>query len=298
MVQFINYFLHLHNIFDNNNSSSNSSCPNASFKWCFNDIDGYNFCILSPTLIPTCILALIIGLYSSKRISELSKRFSTRWLYQLTFFLFGMMMTSAGILHCFLGDVQKLSNILQDDNIDSFQCVQLLFAIIDVGLTTSIAVSFLFCGLCDVGFLDPKSKCTRVLLISSYFVVFLLWTLGILNQWTWTFHVLYLGVISVCCFIYLITQLCIRSNRHALPSLFAGGLYGAIGLLATSVFAQHICQAEGPLYSQLIGPEFIWFIFSDISMAFMFMYVIRANRQNNVVISNYAIEMEKHQEKF
>ncbi|CAF4313417.1 unnamed protein product [Rotaria sp. Silwood2] len=282
------------------NSSSNSSCPLSPVKWCLNEMGSSPFCIRSPTLIPTCLLALLIGVYCSKNISKLPEKFETRWLYQLTFFLFGIMMTSAGILHCFLGDPQRLSLTLRNNGVDSLLVIQILFAIIDAGLTTSVAVSFLFCGLCDINFLDPKSNATRFLLIGSYFIVFVLWTLGVFRQWSWTFHVLYLGVISVSCFIYLLTQLWIKSNRRALPSLLVGGLYGAIGLFAASFAANRICKSEGPFWSQYIGPEFLWFLFSDISMAFIFIYVIQAHRENKVTIHkcDVDIDVEENPEKY
>ncbi|CAF3608826.1 unnamed protein product [Rotaria sp. Silwood1] len=134
MVQSMEYFSYLQNYLFENNPSSNSSCPTSPVKWCFNDIDEYKFCIRNPTLIPLYILALSIGLYCSKKISKLPGKFPTRWLYQLTFFLYGMMMTSAGILHCFLSDPQKLSHILRNNDIDSSLFIQLLFAIIDAGI--------------------------------------------------------------------------------------------------------------------------------------------------------------------
>ncbi|CAF3959100.1 unnamed protein product [Rotaria sp. Silwood1] len=290
------YFLHVQDSLIEHNSSSNSSYPSSPAKWCFNDIDGHKLCIRSPTLIPTCILALLIGIFCSKNISKLPEKFSTRWLYQLTFFLFGMMMTSAGILHCFLGDPNKLLDTLRNSDTDSFLFLQLLFAIIVAGLTTNVAISFFFCGLCDINFLNPNSRSTSFLLIGSYFTVFVLWTLGILFQWSWIFYVLYLGVILFCCFTYLLTQLAIKSNHSALPALIVGGCYGAIGLCAVTFGEKYICKLEGPFWSQYIGPNFLWFLFSDVSMAFIFIYVIRANREKKVIIEKYHIDVEKNQE--
>ncbi|UJR20559.1 hypothetical protein I4U23_023686 [Adineta vaga] len=298
MVKFFQHFLRLQNFIDGNGPSSNSSCPSSPAKWCVNDYDGSSFCIENPSILPTCMLALLIGLYCSKRIYQLPGKFPVRYYYQLTFFLYGIMMTSAGILHCFLDDKQKLSTLLQSTNDSSMDFIQLIVTIIDVGLTTSIAVSFLFCGLCDIRLLNPQSTVTRCLLFISYFIVFLLWTLGLINQWEWTFSVLYLDVIAVCCFIYLITQLCLKSSRHALPALFVGGMYGAIGLLATSFGAEHICASEGPFWSQYFGPEFIWFLFSDMSMAFLFIYVIRSHQGKKSTIKSYPIDIEKLPEKF
>jgi hypothetical protein len=288
-------FLHLKDYFYENIASSNSSCPSSPAKWCS---DGDQFCIENPTLIPTCLLALAIGLFCSKRISQLPGKFPSRWFYRLTFFLYGIMMTSAAIFHCLFNDQPKLSNILKNTDEDSIQFIHLFVAVIDVGLTSNIAITFLFCGLCDIQFFNPKSIWTRWLLFILYFVVFLLWTLGILNNWNWSVNVLYFGIVSISCFIYAITQLSIKSNRRALPALIVGGLYGALGIIAKSVGAEHICKSEGLFWSQYIGPEFIWFLFSDISMAFIFIYVIRANQEKKIIMMKDPINIEEYPEKY
>lgn len=277
--------LPLYRIFDNTNSSSNGSCP-PRVQWCTNDAYGYQICMFSPTILPTCILALIIGMITSDSLAKVPGKFPSRWFYTLTFFLYGIMMTFAGILHCFIGDEQSTTAL-----------IPLIVAVMDVGLTSNIAISFLFCGLCDVGLFNAKAKATRYLLFICYIIIFTLWTLGILNQWSWTFHVLYLNVIVVCCGIYLFTQLCLKSARRALPLMFVGGLYGSFGLAAT-YFADKVCASEGPFWSQYIGPEFIWFLFSDISVAFIYLYVKRANEQQISPKKNSFVDREKFPMKY
>lgn len=288
------YVSNLRASFSDDNSSTNSSCPSTPAQWCVNDTDGTPMCILKPTLIPTCILALLIGLLCSKRIAQFPGKFPSRYYYRLAFFLYGIMMTSAGILHCFIGDQVSLSTILADTDDDSGGFFYLLISVIDVGLTSNIAVTILFCGLCDIKFFDPKKTGTRVLLFLIYFLIFFFWTLGLLNQWEWVFNVLYFGVVAVSCAIYLLTQLCLKTNRRALALLFVAGLYGALGILATSFGAERICDSEGPFWSLYIGPEFIWFLFSDIAMAFVFAYVIRVNQENRIEMRTYHIDLEKH----
>ncbi len=294
MMKFMKYFLGFEDSFFDENSTANSSCPSSPAKWCTNDSNGHRLCIQNPSLIPTCLLALYIGLSSSKRIARLSGTFPSRWFYQLAFLLYGIMMTSAGILHCFIGDPTQFS----DTNDDSFRLIQLLVTIIDVGLTSNIAITILFCGLCDIKLFNPQSFAIRYLLFLLYFIVFLLWTFGLLDAWSWAFNVLYLGIVGISCFIYSLTQLCIKANRRALPVLFVAGLYGALGLFATSIGAEHICQSEGPFWSQYFGPEFIWFLFSDISMAFVCIYVIRTNQEKKILMKNYNIDIENYPEKF
>jgi hypothetical protein len=294
MVKFIKHFLDFEDSSYESNSTTNSSCPSLPAKWCTYDSDGYRLCIQNPSLIPTCLLALYIGVSSSKRIARLSGKFPSRWYYQLAFLLYGIMMTSAGILHCFIGDPTNSS----DTNDDSFRFTQLLVAIIDVGLTSNIAITILFCGLCDIRLFNPQSFVIRYLLFLLFFIVFMLWTFGLLDAWNWIVNVLYFGIVGICCLLYALTQLCIKTNRRALPTLFAAGIYGALGLFATSIGAEHICQSEGPFWSQYFGPQFIWFLFSDISMAFIFIYVIRANQEKKIQMKKYPIDIEQHFEKF
>jgi len=275
------------------NSSTNSTCPLKPAQWCIHNSAGTPFCIQKPSLIPTCILALLIGLICSKRIARLPGKFSSRYYYQTAFFLYGIMMTSAGILHCFIGDQVKSSTI--SDGSGSF--LQLFVTVIDVGLTSNIAITILFCGLCDVNFLNPNSSITRILLFVIYFIVFFLWTCGLLFQWKWIFNILYVGIVSICGFTYLLTQLCIKANRRALPILIVAGIYGAAGLAATTFAANRICSSEGPFWSLYIGPEFLWFLFSDIAMAFIYGYVVRVNQENPTDMRRYTIDLEKYPEK-
>ena len=61
MSQFLEGLLPLQNYLHGDNRSSNSSCPSLPLKWCLDTFDGCNFCIQNPTLIPTTLLALLIG---------------------------------------------------------------------------------------------------------------------------------------------------------------------------------------------------------------------------------------------
>lgn len=279
------------------NGSANSSCPSSPAKWCTDDDDAYHVCILNPSLIPTCLLALYIGVSCSNRIADLKSHFPSRWFYQRAFFLYGIMMTSAMILHCLIGD-EQVSTTDNNNNVNFVEFIRLFVTVIDVGLTSNIAITILFCGLCDIKFFNPQSTATRYLLTVIYFCIFLLWALGLVNGWDWVYKVLYLGVIGVSCGIYLLTQLCLKAGRRAFSALLAAGLYGGFGLMATAIGAEHICRSEGPIWSQYFGPEFIWFLFSDISMAFLCLYVIRANQAKKILPRTCAEDFEKDPEKF
>jgi hypothetical protein len=62
---------------------------------CFNTICFSNVCINQPELIPTCIAALIIGIFFGNKLSK--EIFKGNWLFTLVFYMYGTMMTVACI---------------------------------------------------------------------------------------------------------------------------------------------------------------------------------------------------------
>ncbi|CAF0794339.1 unnamed protein product [Didymodactylos carnosus] len=255
--------------------AQNDSCPEV--KWCFCS----ELCILYPSLLPTTILALIIGLYTSKQISKLI--FPTVWYYKLTFFMYGIMMTSAGILHCIVGDSQNSEP-------HWLSTLRLILSVMDVGLTSNIAISFMFCGLCDLNVLNPKLTFTKILVLFTFLLIFIAWTVAIIDQWQYAVKILYDYTVAICCFIYLITQLLLKHKPGVLSPLFISGLCGFIGLTASVVFANDICTWEGPFWAQYFSGEFIWFILSDLSVYFLYRYVVQSQKQESDE-KNY---MKKH----
>jgi hypothetical protein len=222
-----------------------------------------------PIIIP-CIGALIIGLFCSKQIRRRT-HFATTWLYSISFFCFGVMMTSAMILHCFV----------HDNYTKPWYHPATILLLIDGSLTSFISVAFMLAGLADLEILDPNHESTKSVTLCSYVVLLL----GYTYIWLQPQHaiigytILYVGVISVAGLIYLITQVILLHHAPSLDgvgSLTIGGAAGAIGIGAISIWSNTFCDAMGPVYSAWWGPNFIWYAGSDIAVYFIYTYVLKS----------------------
>ncbi len=78
-MSFINTF----DIFTNLNNCYNKICVSPTY------------CITVPELIPTCIAALMIGIFYGSKLSK--EKFNGSWLYSLSFYMYGTMMSIACI---------------------------------------------------------------------------------------------------------------------------------------------------------------------------------------------------------
>jgi len=229
-------------------------------------INGY--IIVNPSLIPTCILAVVIGVYGflSVRAQKPARGYAT---YSLTFLMYGFMMTSAMFADC-------LSENLKPFTAD-------LSAIIDAGLSSSIAVSFAFNGLVDLGLLNESHWYCWVMELTCFATLFVSWIVAFIHQdYTQALLVLYRDVIAISCGFYLVTQVFwfFKKGPTGFLWIFWGGLAGAIGL--GSVFSVTIasfwCTWLGA-YSGWLGPSFVWFILSDVSVYCLVRYWLARSKQ-------------------
>lgn len=240
----------IQNITDPCENPWNSTCDTAT-------INGFE--IQSPELIPTCILAALIGFGAYCSISKTNVRGSK--IYALTFFMFGTMMSDAAFNDCILavhGDMQDLLHIV--------------VGIIDVGLTSSIGLTFAFNGLVDVGLLT-EGRCLFGLLGLLYTGLFAAWYYTFTIGWMNGFIYLYAGVIGVSCGIYCITEVIylIRSkNKQGLIWVGVAGLTGGFGLAAIMVpsLDLYLCHTFGCHFAG----NFLWFLLSDVAMYACYRY--------------------------
>ncbi|CAF1640203.1 unnamed protein product, partial [Didymodactylos carnosus] len=157
---------------------------------------------------------------------------------------------SAGILHCIVGDSQNSEP-------HWLSTLRLILSVMDVGLTSNIAISFMFCGLCDLNVLNPKLTFTKILVLFTFLLIFIAWTVAIIDQWQYAVKILYDYTVAIC---------------------------------SSVVFANDICTWEGPFWAQYFSGEFIWFILSDLSVYFLYRYVVQSQKQESDE-KNY---MKKH----
>jgi len=251
-------FLRSYNEELNNADYGNSSDPCGYNSTC--DIINFkDLSVQAPALIPTCILAAAIGFYGYHTISKTNVVGSK--FYSLTFAMFGIMMSFAGLNDC-----------IMSANGDPSDPAHIFTGIVDVGLTSTIGMTFAFNGLVDVGLITEGVKSFAIwgfsagLLFGGWFYVFE-------AQWYMGFFYLYLVVIGVCCGLYCILELVYLIKNRTTQGLYwvgVAGLTGAIGLAAVSMsnFAVWLCMTFGCFF----GPEFVWFLLSDAAMWACFKY--------------------------
>ncbi len=176
-------------------------------------------------------------------------------------------MSTAGILHCFIHD--------EAGPHDSFwiRTLRFIFMVIDVGLTSNIAVAFAWAGASDLEWLNPCSKRSKILIYCSFVLVFICWIVSLLMQLKFGFLILYMAVVGMCCGFYLITQIILFIQKESTKGwewFIAGGVFGLIGFAA--LLNPAVCKWLYPI-SAFINPEFIWFLCSDLAVFCLFVFV-------------------------
>jgi len=212
-----------------------------------------DFVIESPALIPTCFLAAMIGFSAYSTISKANIAGSK--FYSMTFFMFGTMMSIAGINDCLLplnGD--------QADFIHQF------FMIMDVGLTSTIGMTFGFNGLIDIGVITEGIATFTVWGFLAG-LIFGLWFYTIEAMDYQGFMYLYVYVIGFACGLYCICEVIYLVKNRSTKGfvwVFVAGLTGGFGLLCVvdSSISYWFCHTFGCYF----GGEFMWFVLSDVAM--------------------------------
>lgn len=226
------------------------------------------FQIEEPALIPTCILAAIIGLTGFFRIRKTTT--TGHFSYSISFLLFGIMMSDAMFVHCFLYQPNFIG---------------LFVEWIDVTLTSCVALSFGFNGLVDLGLLKESSCGTKIAMIVTYVLTGLAWLVSIRTNSTEGFMLLYVGVIAISCGIYTVAEfvsLIVRKGTGFMW-LALGGAFGGFGLysIVSPTFNLTLCATLGAN----LGGEFLWFLCSDLSMwALMNYYLERTESDKRAQI--------------
>jgi len=222
------------------------------------------FVVQEPALIPTCLLAALIGFTGFAKIRKTSV--TGHFSYSISFFLFGCMMSDAMFVHCFLYNPTHLGYLVEW---------------IDVTLTSCVAISFGFNGFVDLGWLDETSRCARKLMVAVYLLTGLAWYYTIVHNSTSGFMFLYIGVIAISCGIYTVAEIISTLSHHGrgLPWLLLGGGLGAFGMytIVSQDFNLELCVRLGPN----LGGEFLWFLLSDFSMYCLFRYFWSSKNVSN-----------------
>jgi len=216
--------------------------------------------VLQPELLPICLGALIIGFYCAFKTKQ-AKGYN--WQYQaLTFAMTGTMMTDAGWNDCILPGLWKNNNL-----------IHAFFGIIDVGLTSTIGMAFLFDGLIDVGILKPDSKETKKYFLSGMGAIFIGWYFVFFQNWDIGFLIMYMLVVAVGCGSWVMIQLYLvfwkgdyRGFQYAVYATIAGA-FGFFSLLDSKIDI-FLCEHLGCHFSG----NFWWFLVTDICIYYIYRY--------------------------
>eukprot|EP01119_Soliformovum_irregulare_P006469 TRINITY_DN184_c0_g1_i2.p1 TRINITY_DN184_c0_g1~~TRINITY_DN184_c0_g1_i2.p1 ORF type:complete len:282 (-),score=15.07 TRINITY_DN184_c0_g1_i2:562-1407(-) len=229
-------------------------CVNNYRSMC-DTLDISGFLIQSPELIPTCILAGWIGYHAATTIISL-KNARGYLAYSLTFAMFGTMMTDAMFNDCFLA---RHGN--QHD------WVHFMFMLVDLGLTSSVGLSFAWNGLVDIGWINENSRKTQVGMLVSYLGLFGSWAYAIDTSRWGAFLYLYIGVVGLSGLIYCVTEITFKIRSRSWDGMgwvLVAFLTGAIGLAGVAVpsFDLLLCHTFGCHF----GGNFLWFVLTDVAM--------------------------------
>jgi hypothetical protein len=220
--------------------------------------------INTPSLIPTCIAAALIGIICGLKIKRSNASSSTA--YSKSFFMFACMMTDAMIYHCFLHDQRNT-------------IFTMFSAIVDAGLSSSIGLSFGFNALFDMGVMQPGIR-SSLIMLGSYAMIIAAWLYTALNGTRNAFVILYDGIIAVSCGLYCVITLIriIKSKGLGLKWLLYGGFFGFVGL--ASVYFPSARNFWCIVFTPWFGAEFWWYVLSDLSMYCLYRYYMASHQTN------------------
>eukprot|EP01112_Ceratiomyxa_fruticulosa_P014183 TRINITY_DN4042_c0_g1_i1.p1 TRINITY_DN4042_c0_g1~~TRINITY_DN4042_c0_g1_i1.p1 ORF type:complete len:251 (+),score=34.30 TRINITY_DN4042_c0_g1_i1:61-813(+) len=239
------------------------SAQNCTFQWVVDY--NTNFVIADPILIIWSILAIGIGIEGYFKFKK-----SKQCLYSIIFLMYGTMMTVACLCDSVL--VNQISRFFEDS-----------LKLVDVSLTSSIALMFLYAGLVDNGNIDISKKSTKCRVVLSFIILWVLWIVTffcVKNPVTylWADRILYYGVISICCLLFLILEISyVNDHQHKgnpFTFLVCSGVFGGIGICG-QYFTPLICKIFGNSFF-INGPS-AWFLCSDIAMILIYKFVVSSH---------------------
>jgi len=251
------------NLLHNKYTSFASDGPN-----CTANISVYGFTVYNPMVIPACLLAVIIGLYGGRVVRTLAPKVGS-YSYSISYTMYCYMMWHSMLIHCITPTINNI-------------WVTFVVGLIDAGLTSSIAASFMFNAFVDNQWISESSCKGKALMFGTYIAIFVAWAVSLLRQWQNAFLVLYVGVIAMCCGLFLVAELyyLARNNWNGVCWLIVGGLCGGVGLVAC-VNPVAVCA----MFGKWLNASFWWDILSDLAMMALLKYVFASRTDATIPAS-------------
>jgi len=243
------------------------ACVNSYLSPCDTWTIG-DWTIQSPELVPTCVAAAVIGITAGNAIRKLVPvTTNSRIMYMITFYTFAVMMSDASLTDCLLAHVGN-------DNDD----LHFFVGLVDVVLTSSVALSFSFNALADLDWISGDSMWTRACMLFSYGVLLAAWIIAFEDMMATAFQYLYIDLIAISCSFYAAVQvyLLVKSKSTAgLRWVSVGVAAGALGLAGVAFpdFDTWLCHQFGCHFAG----NFLWFMLTDVSMYALYRYYLARN---------------------
>jgi len=249
---------------------SGGSGPIPSSLWCDVVVTFAGLRFHEPFVILLCLLAAAIGVSGFLR-EKNSLLYASR-NYSLTFGLYGVMMTCAMFTDCLQETIPlKLWKA---------------FSIANASLTSSISICFALCGLIDVGVIVADSFWSLFAQFMTIIVLIIAWTIAMVQasfnpttHSTWLTRFLYTDVILIGCSAFGLCQ-CYRFYKHGFGGIgwyLLGAIVGFVGFLPVVSFdvVHFLCSYLGKSVSPYLGPEFVFFLMSDLSVLCLTQYYLK-----------------------
>lgn len=241
------------------------------------------FIVYNPMVVPACLLAVIIGLYGGRVIRAISPKRGS-YSYSITYTMYCFMMWHSMLVHCITPSIKN-------------DLLTAIVGLIDAGLTSCIAVSFMWNSFVDNKWLDETSCKGKAIMFGSYTLIFIAWAATFYYKFTNGFLILYAGVIAVCCGLFLVAELWYLARKAkwaGISWLVLGGLFGLVGFYSFSHPAV-VCAYFG----QWLNASFWWDILSDLAMMALLKYFFASRIEepstsaNNKAIADNSYEMNQ-----
>eukprot|EP01098_Paradermamoeba_levis_P003668 TRINITY_DN1645_c0_g1_i1.p1 TRINITY_DN1645_c0_g1~~TRINITY_DN1645_c0_g1_i1.p1 ORF type:complete len:269 (+),score=74.84 TRINITY_DN1645_c0_g1_i1:109-915(+) len=221
--------------------------------------------IYNPGVLPFSLLGAFIGFYSSYSIHKHRNLLSNPQIYTIMFFLFGCMNTSGTFVNCLLPN---------NFNAGGSQAIpSIVFGLLDGICSSAVSLTFIFCGLTDIGVLKDGSMSLHALLALSYTGLVYGWTQVIFGAKFNGFDILYtdLTIVGSLSFIVLsIIWFIVHKTWKGVGWLLFAVASGAVGVYVLKNVGKFcLPYFRLPFTEYHIpspGGEATWYLLSDLSL--------------------------------
>jgi len=168
--------------------------------------------------------------------------------------MIGIMMTDAGVVDCFLVFLP-------------YTTIHWMLAILDVGLTSSIAWGLFVCAFLDAKILKDDSILTKIIFFAGIGGIFCAWYYClIVIQWSLAMLVLYDGIVGLGCGTWVLMQIVLnvqgKRNCEGVKYLVLAALAGGFGFFCIYDAKLNIYLCEK--LSCFFAGKFVWFSVTPI----------------------------------